>query len=347
MEQHFGFPVETLLIFFGIVILFVWLDLRLHRNDTEISLINATVWSVFWILLAVIFYFYLRQRFGSEYASLFLSGYVLERSLSVDNLMVFMAIFASFGIKGALQHRVLYLGILGAVVFRLLFVAFGTGLLGLSTWMEFVFAAIVLWTGIQMLQSGVNEEIEDYSEHWSVRLTRWLLPIFPRLHHSRFLLTQREYEALQRQGESLQPTWKSAFYATPLLLCLVCIEVSDIIFSFDSVPAVIAVTREPLLIYTSIIFAILGLRSMYFMLLVAAKYLYYLGTAVALLLFFIAAKLAIQASNELFDWPGIYIDPTTSLWVILGTLTLGVLTSLVFPEKEPVAIREEGSGEKT
>ncbi|HJW29874.1 MAG TPA: TerC/Alx family metal homeostasis membrane protein, partial [Saprospiraceae bacterium] len=334
-------------IFLGIVSICVWLDLRLHRKDTEISLANATIWSVFWVVLALIFYFYLRQRFGAEYASLFLSGYILERSLSIDNLMVFMAIFASFGIKGALQHRVLYLGIVGAVVFRLLFVAFGTGLLGLSTWMEFLFAAIVLWTGIQMLQSGDNEEIEDYSEHWSVRLTKRLLPIFPRLYRSRFLLKQQEYETLQRQGETLSPSWQAPYYATPLLLCLICIEVSDIVFSFDSVPAVIAVTREPLLIYTSIIFAILGLRSMYFMLLVAAKYLYYLGTAVALLLFFIAAKLTIQASNELFDWPGIYIDPNTSLWIILGTLTLGVLTSLVFPGKESVTVAPQSNREKT
>ncbi|MFO1429567.1 MAG: TerC/Alx family metal homeostasis membrane protein [Candidatus Competibacteraceae bacterium] len=343
MEPHFGFPIETLLIFFSAVIFFVWLDLRLHRNDTEISLTNATVWSVFWVLLAFTFYFYLRERFGTEYASLFLSGYVLEKSLSVDNLMVFMAIFASFSIKGALQHRVLYFGIMGAVVFRMLFVAFGTGLFGLSTWMEFLFAAIVLWTGIQMLKGGDDEEIEDYTDHWSVKLTKRLLPIFPRLHHSHFLLTHHEYEALQQQGEHLQPTWKAAIYATPMLLCLVCIEVSDIVFSFDSVPAVIAVTREPLLVYTAVIFAILGLRSMYFMLLAAAKYLCYLGTAVALLLFFIASKLAIQASNKLFDWPGFHIDSTTSLWIILGTLTLGVLASLVFPEREPAEVIEEST----
>ena len=111
-------------------------------------------------------------------------------------------------------------------------------------------------------------------------------------------------------------------------------------FSFDSVPAVIAVTREPLLVYTSVIFAILGLRSMYFILLAAAKFLCHLGTTVALLLFFIAAKLGIQASSKLFDWPDFHIDTATSLWIILGTLTLGVLASLVFPEKEPAEVRE-------
>lgn len=343
MEQHFGFPLETVLIFFLLVLFFVWLDLRLHRGGRDITIANAIGWSVFWVVLALGFYGYLRVRYGVEYASLFLAGYVLEKSLSVDNLMVFMAIFASFGIKNALQHRILYFGILGAIVFRMIFIGLGTGVFALSTWVEFVFAAIVAWTGYKMLTEISEEEIEDYSDHWSVRLTRKVLPIYPRLDQNHFLVSHVRYQEHMRQDASLTVARKAAFYATPMLLCLVCIEVSDIIFSFDSVPAVIAVTREPLLVYTSVIFAILGLRSLYFVLVVAAKYLCHLEKAVAVLLFFIAGKLALQASNHLFDWPGFHIDPNTSLVIILSVLALGVVASLAFPEKELAKVEEDSS----
>lgn len=344
MEHHFGFPLETIVIFFSLVLFFVWIDLRQHRSGKEITMGNAIGWSVFWVVLALGFYSYLRVRFGTEYASLFLSGYVLEKSLSIDNLMVFMAIFASFGIKPALQHRILYFGILGAIIFRMIFIALGTGVFALSTWVEFIFAAIVAWTGWKMLSGvGDDNEITDYSDHWSVRLTRKILPIYPRLYQNHFLIPHALYQEQKLQDDHPAVTWEAARYATPMLLCLVCIEVSDIIFSFDSVPAVIAVTREPLLVYTSVIFAILGLRSMYFVLVVAAKYLCHLEKAVAVLLFFIAGKLALQASNNIFHWPDFHLSPNTSLAIILSVLALGVVASLVLPEKAPVATDEEST----
>lgn len=341
MEQHLGFPLETIAIFVAVVSFSVWLDLRLHKDSEDISIPNAVAWSLFWIVLAIAFFFYLKIHHGAQYADLFLAGYILEKSLSVDNLMVFVAIFASFGIKGALQHRVLYFGILGAVVFRMLFIAFGTTLFGLSTWIEFVFAAIVAWTGWKML-SGVGEdkEIEDYSDHWSVRLTQKLVPIFPRLHGHHFVVSHGHVKTVVEQDSSVSVAREATVYATPMLLCLVCIEVSDIIFAFDSVPAVIAITREPLLVYSAVIFAILGLRSLYFVLAAAQKYLVHLDKAVAALLFFIAFKLALQASNHLFHWPGFNISSNLSLMIILGTLAVGVIASLLFPGKEEV---EEGT----
>jgi tellurite resistance protein TerC len=334
MSHHFGFPLETIIIFIAVIAFSVWLDLRLHRDDEEITLRDAIAWSVFWIVLSLTFYAYLKIRFEPGYANLFLAGYVLEKSLSVDNLMVFIAIFASFGIKGARQHRILYFGILGAVVFRFLFIAFGTGLFGLSTWVEFVFAAIVAWTGVKMLEdSGGSEEIEDYTDHWSVRLTRRLFPILPRLHRHRFFVGRHTVEALQAQDPGLTLAGRARLYATPMLLCLVVVEVSDIVFAFDSVPAVIAVTREPLLVYSSVIFAILGLRSLYFVLAVAHKHLIHLAKAVAMLLFFIAFKLALQASNKLFEWPGWEISPNFGLVIILAVLVVGVAASLILPER--------------
>ena len=321
MEQHLGFPPETIATFVAVVAFSVWLDLKLHKDSKDISIPNAVAWSLFWIGLSIAFFFYLKIHHGNEYADLFLAGYILEKSLSVDNLMVFVAIFASFGIKGALQHRILYFGILGAAVFRMLFIAFGTSLFGLSTWIEFVFAAIVAWTGYKMLAGvGSDDEIEDYSDHWSVRLTQKLVPTFPRLHGNHFMVDHGYVKTVMEQDSSVSVSWGAVAYATPMLLCLVCVEMSDIIFAFDSVPAVI--------------FAILGLRSLYFVLAAARKYLAHLDKAVAALLFFIAFKLALQASNHLFHWPDREISSSLGLIIIFGTLSVGVIASLLFPEPE-------------
>jgi tellurite resistance protein TerC len=331
--QPFGFPTETILLFVGLVAIFVWIDLFTHRNAEHITLRNALAWSLVWVATAIGFYFYLRIHHTPDYADLFLAGYVLEKSLSIDNLMVFMAIFASFGVKGGLQHRILYYGIIGAVVFRMLFIVFGTTLFGLTPWIQFGFALVVFWTGLQMLRGSEDKEIEDYTHHWAVRWTQAVMPVFPRLNGKYFFVSRARAEQMRTADSSINVA-SAAWYVTPAFLCLMVIEASDILFSFDSVPAVIAVTREPLLVYSAVIFAILGLRSLYFVLEVAAKYLCHLGTAVAILLFFVAFKLALTASNEVFNWPLIHISPVQSLMIILGVLTLGVLASLVFPEGE-------------
>ena len=326
--MDFGFPSEAVAILGVTVVSSVWLDLFSHRNSEEVTLKNATAWSVFWISLALAFYGYLHFRYSEEFASLFLSGYVLEKALSIDNMMVFVAIFSSFGIKGILQHRILYYGIVGALVFRAAFVAAGTAVFGLSHWIELLFAAIVLWTGIKMFSGNEeNDEAVDYSNHWSVRLTKKLLPVLPRLVDNKFLVKRSiADDVAKKEGFSLSRS--APLYATPLLLCLLCIEVSDIIFSFDSVPAIIAVTKEPFLVYSAVIFAILGLRNLYFMLAAAAKYLIHLEKAVALVLVFIAIKLGSSAL-------GLYhIHHEVSLIVVLGLIALGVVASLLFPEKE-------------
>ncbi len=326
--MDFGFPLEAVVILSVAVVVSVWLDLFAHRNAEEVTFRNAAAWSVFWILLAVAFFFYLKLRFSPEAASLFLSGYVLEKALSVDNMMVFVAVFASFGIKGIAQHRVLYYGIAGALLFRALFVAIGTSLFGLSAWIELLFAVIVLWTGLKMLKGTSSDEVdEDYSDHWSVRLVRRFMPVLPRLVGKRFVVGRDEAHAIADTESVALTRRNAAFYATPMLLCLICIEITDIIFSFDSVPAIIAVTQEPFLVYSAVIFAILGLRNLYFMLAAAAKYLVHLEKAVALVLVFIAAKLGGSAL-------GLYhVDHQVSLAIVLSLIACGVLASLVFPEK--------------
>lgn len=332
--ESFGFPLEAVVVLFSAVTVSVWMDLAAHRDKAEVTLRGATAWSVFWVALAVAFYFYLDMRYGGEWASLFLAGYALEKSLSVDNMMVFVAIFASFGIKGILQHRILYYGIIGALVFRALFVGLGTTLFGLAAWVELIFAFIVAWSAWALFAGSDDKDIEDYSDHWSVRLTKRILPVVPRLVGKRLFVGHRSLEALKREDSTLVVTRKGVIYATPAFLCLITIEVSDIVFSFDSVPAIIAITREPFLVYAAVIFAILGLRNLYFMLAGAAKYLCHLEKAVALVLVFVAVKLGASAVEKTFGIETFHVPHDVSLWIVLGFLGGGVAASLIWPKKE-------------
>jgi tellurite resistance protein TerC len=322
-----GFPLETLLIFFSVVLLSVYFDLAAHRRSPEITPRNAAKWVVFWVVLALGFYGYLYHRFNPEAANLFLAGYALEQTLSIDNLMVFMAIFASFGITGALQHRILYWGIVGAMGFRAVFVLIGTELYSASPYVGFVFAAFVAWTGVKMLQAGTEQQqITDYAEHWSVKLMGRLFPVYTRQPGSALFVRPSQVE-----GEAGRSTHRGPLFATPAFLCLVAIETSDVAFAFDSVPAVIAVTHEPLLVYAAMIFAILGLRSMYFVLAALTRYLVHLEKAVIALLFFIAGKMALTSWHHAVGPTGLQISPTMSLGIVLGTLAIGVLASLFAP----------------
>ena len=350
MTTHLGFPLETVAVFVILSVGAIAIDLFAHRSDQPMSLKSAALWSVFWIAVSLAFGGYLWFHHGSETASLFFTGYALEKVLSVDNLFVIMAVFSWFKIPEAYRHRVLYWGIIGAIVFRMVFVAIGTGLMALGPYVELVFAAVVGWTGIIMLRRDEEEEAnEDYSEHLAYRWVHRFFPVWPRLHGHNFFLRGHELPEACRQnpdvrlepaGEDLkhpeqhhpQPVKKGALVATPLFLCLAIIEISDVMFAFDSVPAVIAVSKEPLIVYSAMMFAILGLRTMYFVLEALRGYLVHLEKAVVALLFFIAAKLALSASAHLFQH-GYEISPNASLAVVLAVLALGVTASFVFPEK--------------
>ncbi len=331
-----GFPLDLVIIFIVTICVSLFLDLWAHRNAEEISLKGSVAWSVFWIALSMCFYVYIMFRFPEhpEYASEFLAGYVLEKTLSVDNLMVFIAIFNYFNVRDALQHRILYYGIVGALIFRLLFVALGSGLLKVAgPYADLLFALIIGYSAVKMLLMGdEDEETEDFSDHGVVKFARKLFNVFPRHHGKQFFIDGDTARELAAKDDSIALTGGAhvARYATPALVCLMVIEASDVMFAFDSVPAVIAVTREPMLVYAAMIFAILGLRSLYFVLAALTKHLIYLEKAVILLLFFIAAKLGLHASNKLLDWPGFEFSANTSLIVIFSILALGVLASFVF-----------------
>lgn len=332
--MELGFPMEAVAVLLGVVAVSVWLDLFSHRNSQEISFRDAASWSVFWVALAVGFYFYLKYRFGAEYASMFMAGYALEKSLSIDNLMVFIAIFASFGIKGIMQHRILYYGIIGALLFRALFVGVGTSVFGIASWVELIFAAIVIWSAWAMLKGGDDDDIEDFSDHWSVRFVKRVMPVFPRMYGKRFFMSDKEVREEEAKDSTIQIAARGMRYVTPAFLCLICIEVSDIIFSFDSVPAIIAVTQEPLLVYAAVIFAILGLRNLYFLLAVAAKYLCHLEKAVAAVLVFIGIKLGASAVEKTWGIETFHVPHEVSLYVVLAFIGIGVVASLIWPEKD-------------
>lgn len=243
-------------------------------------------------------------------------------------------------------YRILYWGILGALVFRAIFVGVGTGVFHLAPWVGFAFAAIVAWSGYKMLMAGGDDgEITDYSDHWSVRMTEKIMPIFPRLHAERFFVTRTIVKDLAAADRSIRTAKDAAVFATPALLCLMAIETSDIMFAFDSVPAVIAITQEPLLVYAAMIFAILGLRSLYFVLAALTKYLVHLEKAVIALLFFIAAKLTLQSGEHAFGWSFLHVSSDVSLLIVLGTLGAGIIASLIWPirREEAVGVAEAQS----
>ncbi len=337
--EHLGFPLETVILFAAVVALSLFLDLFAHRRDEVISFKSACLWSVFWVALALAFGVYLYVHHSPEMASLFFTGYALEKVLSVDNLFVMMAIFSWFSIPGQYRHRVLYWGVLGAIVFRAIFVAIGAELMSLGPYVELLFAVIVGYTAVMVLKKKDDEEeIKDYSNHLAFRMVRRFFPVWPRLcGHTFFLSREKAMEESKRDNIPIEGMGRaSSLVVTPLFLCLAVIEVSDVMFAFDSVPAVIAVSREPFIIYSAMIFAILGLRSLYFVLESMSGSLVYLEKAVIVLLFFIAFKLVLSGINHIFH-VGFEISPNVSLIIVLGVLATGIIASLLHkPEaKDP------------
>ncbi len=317
------YTVWNLLVFAGIVVAALILDLYAHKRDQAVSMRDAALWSVFWIVLSLGFACYVYQTHGSTQGVLFITGYFLEKSLSVDNLFVFIAVFASFSIRPELQHRVLYYGIVGAVVMRLIFVGFGGSLIAVfGKWALTVFGIFVLWTAWKMWRRNKedDQEPEDYSDHWAVQFTRKIFPVSPQL-----------------DGHNFFTRKNGTLFVTPLFLCLITVEIADVMFAFDSVPAIFALfagMKEPLdihtqtfLVYTSNIFAILGLRSLYFLLAAANRSLAHLEKAVIAVLAFIGIKMLAGVAEV------IHIPPVFNLGIVLGLLACGVIASYIFPPK--------------
>ncbi|WP_211436508.1 TerC/Alx family metal homeostasis membrane protein [Campylobacter mucosalis] len=316
---------QDIFVFVSVVIIAFLIDLFAHKKDEVITLKSAVYFSIFWVGVSVAFGGYLYMAEGSEFASLFFAGYALEKALSVDNLFVMMAIFKWFSVPEIYRHRVLYYGVLGAIVFRLIFVLIGTSLMALSHWVEVIFALIIAYTAIVMLKGGEDKGDEDYSQHLAYRLVHKFFPVFPRLVGHKFFITREFLHQNLKQNVAKS----GALIATPLFLCLCVVELSDIMFAFDSVPAVIAISSDPLIVYSAMIFAVLGLRTLYFVLEALKNYLIHLEKAVIVLLFFIAIKLFLNATSHIFGF-GFEISPNMSLVVVLSVLFCGIVSSFIF-----------------
>jgi len=290
-----------------------------HRRAHTVSVREAARWSAMWIALAlvfnVLFYRYAASMFGDEagrrLALEFLAGYVVEYTLSVDNMFVFVVIFSFFAVPATLQHQVLFYGILGALIFRGIFIALGSVLLSYHA-VVMLFGAILMLTGVRMLRHDSAQASPD--SNLLVRLTRRLVPVTTDFHGKRFFVRLAGRRA-----------------ATPLFLALMAIEMSDIVFAIDSVPAIFALTREPLIVFTSNVFAILGLRSLYFVLAAAVAQFSLLRFGLAGVLIFIGLKMVWL--NQAFDGA---FPIAWSLGIIAALVGGSILTSLILDRRHDI-----------
>jgi tellurite resistance protein TerC len=294
------------------VFVFIMLALDLgvfHKHTHKVPVKEAIIWSCVWIFLALLFavFIYLDKDFGPVKALEFLTGYVIEYSLSVDNIFVFILIFSYFAVNKQYQHKILFWGILGALIMRGIFIFTGVALINRFHWIVIIFGGFLVFTGIKMLFQKETEV--DPEKNVVVKFFRRFLPVTKTLHGDKLLITQN-----------------GKLYATPLFLVLVIIETSDLIFAVDSIPAILAISKDIFIVYTSNIFAILGLRSLYFALAGIMGYFRYLKVGLAFVLTFVGLKML--SAYFRFEIPIV-----TSLGIIISILTISILAS-VFIKKE-------------
>ena len=291
--------------FHAFVFLMLALDLGVfHRRVHAPSMREAGIWSAVWITLALIFNVLIFQAEGTQKGLEWFTGYVLEKSLSVDNLFVFVLVFQSFQVDLRHQHRVLFWGVLGALIMRAAMILAGTALLNRFEWMMYLFGAFLVYTGLKMLL--VETKDADPTQNGLVRAFQRFVPYDETGGHEHFWVV--------REGRR---------FATPMLLVLLTIEVTDLVFAVDSIPAVLAVSRDPFVVYTSNIFAILGLRSLYFLLAKMMDRFHRLKTGLAVVLTFVGVKMCIA------QW--LHIPVQVSLLVIAAVLSGSVIASLAWP----------------
>ncbi|MDP3432098.1 MAG: TerC family protein [Bacteroidota bacterium] len=294
--------------FIAFVILLLAIDLGIfHRKSHEVKIKEALIWSALWISLALIFNYGLYVFMGKEKALEFLAGYLIEKSLSVDNLFVFIMLFSYFNVNPVYQHKVLFWGILGALIMRAAFIFAGVALITKFHWIIYIFGAFLILTGIKMLIQKEGEIAPDKNP--LVRLFKKFFPVTEQMHGDKFFVKLN-----------------SKIVATPLFVVLLIVEFTDLIFAVDSIPAILAISNDTFIIFTSNVFAILGLRALYFALAGITKYFHYLKYGLSAILVFVGAKMVIA---------GIYKTPILySLLTILGILFVSILLSILFPQKE-------------
>ncbi len=342
------------LVFFGVFTLFIILMLAIdlglfHKKDQPVSLAQAGIMSAVWITFALGFYFFLKtegqelhniqnqaqlseivtnyqhnitiesanfqenlNKYKNNLSLEFITGYVIEYALSVDNIFVMVLVFSAFGVKEKYYHRVLFWGILGALIMRFLFIFIGASLINQFGWILYLFGAFLVYSGMMMFFNKEADEQIDTKNHKIVKLASKYFAVFPDFVGHKFF---HKHEAKT--------------YITPLFLVLLIIEFTDVIFAVDSIPAIFAVTKDPYIVFFSNIFAVLGLRSMFFLLVNVIHKFHYLKIGLAVLLVFIGLKMLAHHWLTLWGFTTIH-----SLFIILAILATSVIASLIFPQKE-------------
>jgi tellurite resistance protein TerC len=293
------------------VLLMLAVDLGVfHRHAHEVSMKEAAGWSVVWVTLALLFNYGVYRFMGAQAGAEFLTGYLIEKALSVDNIFVFVLIFAYFKVPSKYQHRVLFWGIIGALLMRGAMIGAGAYLIKQFHWIIYVFGAFLVITGIRMATQD-EHDIEPESTP-VIRLVKRFIPVTNEYHGQDFFVRRADASGLMRRA------------ATPLFVVLVLVETTDLIFAVDSIPAIFAVTEDPFLVYTSNVFAILGLRSLYFLLAGVIHKFHYLKLGLSAVLAFVGVKMLLT---------DVYKIPIgVSLGVIALTLAAAVVLSLLFPK---------------
>jgi tellurite resistance protein TerC len=309
--EFLGQPAWMWLTFLSIVLLLLALDLGvLNRGSREIGVAKSLKLSAFYLTLGVGFAGFVYWRLGEEAAIHYLTGFVVEKSLALDNVFVIAMIFGFFAIPRELQHRVLFWGVLGVIVLRAVMIGVGATLVSNYGWVLYIFAAFLIATGIKMLFAGESET--DLSKNRLLQFAKRRFRTTDRLHGDSFFVRLKD-----------EATGRTALYMTPMFMALVMIEIADVIFAVDSVPAIFAITTEPFIVYTSNIFAILGLRALYFALAAALARFRHLKYALATLLIFIGSKVFVA---DLLGWQKFPAE--WSLGVTVAILAAGFAYSL-------------------
>jgi len=314
--------------FVGAVLVFLALDLGVfHRKAHAVGFREALMWTAIWFAMAMAFALLLAPtmigaQWGTDHTKLFITGYVVELSLSMDNVFVIALIFTYFRVPQEYQHRVLFWGILGALVMRGVMILSGAELIERFHWIMYVFGAFLLFTGIKMLFVG-DEEVEP-EKNILIRLARRVYPVTTEFEGQRFFTLLNGRRAL-----------------TPLALCLIMVETTDLIFAVDSIPAIFGITTEPFIVFTSNVFAILGLRSLYFVLVGLLQHFCYLKYGLALVLVFIGFKMLIVLWGSRPEWLNFEDNHDSVLIIVAAILGLSIVASLFASKKEPEETEEE------
>jgi tellurite resistance protein TerC len=302
--MHVGFWI----LFNAVILLLLFLDLMVASRKRQVMPFKqALIMSAFWVGLAVAFAVFVHHWLGPTKALEFATGYILEEALSVDNLFVFILLFAYFKVPPEEEKTVLFWGIIGALIMRGAFIWAGVELVTKFHWILYVFGVFLIWTGFQLMRGGAEKQ--DPSQSVVLKFCRRVLPLTEDFEGKRFFV--------RRTGKLL---------ATPLFVVLLMVETTDVLFATDSIPAILAITRDPFIVYTSNVFAILGLRSLYFALAGFIKLFHYLHYGLAVVLMFIGAKMMLPEKYHIPIW--------AALMVVAGVLGLSVLASFLFPQKE-------------